>query len=231
MSTATMTHDTAHQRFKNSFWSYVWAATAFSALAHFALLSRLEFGNIADYSYDGRELEQVVLEDQTIYEIPPPPKQIARPAVPVISSNVDISTDITIGEVRFDEYVLDAPPPPPTIVAVEHSDQPSFTPYEIRPTLKNARQVQDALLSYYPPTFKAAGIGGITTLWIYIDESGAVQNTKVVASSGFPELDAVAERVMREAAAFSPAFNRDMKVPVWIQMPVEFEARVQRTAG
>ena len=173
----------------------------------------------------------MALEDQSVYEIPPPPEQIARPAVPVMSTNVDISTDITIGEVQFDDFVLDAPPPPPTIAAVEHSDQPSFTPYEIRPKLLNGRQVQDALLSYYPPTFKAAGIGGITTLWIFIDESGAVKNTKVVESSGFTELDAVAERVMREAANFSPAYNRDTKVPVWIQMPVEFEARVMRSAG
>lgn len=231
MSTATMTRATAHERFKNSFWSYVWAATAFSALAHFALLDRLEFGNVPDYSYGGEEMEQIALEDQSTYEIPPPPAQIARPAVPVISTNVDISTDITIGEVRFDDFVLDAPAPPPTIVAVEHSDQPSFTPYEIRPTLVNGRDVQDALLKHYPPTYKSAGIGGVTTLWIYIDETGDVKNTKVVASSGFAELDAVAERVMREAARFSPAYNRDMKVPVWIQMPVTFEARVVRTAG
>lgn len=231
MTTATIAHRTAHERFKNSFWSYVWAATAFSALAHFALLNQLEFGNVPDYSYGGQALEQVALEDQATYEIPPPPEQIARPAVPVISSDVSISTDITIGEVRFDEFVLDAPPPPPTIVAVEHSDQPSFTPYEIRPTLVNDRDVQEALLRYYPPTFKSAGIGGITTLWIFIDENGAVKNTKVVESSGFRELDAVAERVMREAAHFSPAYNRDMKVPVWIQMPVTFEARTLKTAG
>ena len=58
-----------------------------------------------------------------------------------------------------------------------------------------------------------------------------MRNTRVVSSSGFTELDQVAERVMSEAARFSPAYNRDTRVPVWIQMPVTFEARTMKAAG
>ncbi|HUE95005.1 MAG TPA: energy transducer TonB [Longimicrobiaceae bacterium] len=231
MATATRPRRTANDRFKASFWSYVWAASTLSALAHFALLHSAEFGGLPDYSYRATELEQVELHEQADFEIPPPPEQIARPAVPVLSTDVNISSDITIAEVDFNEFAVAEVPPPPAVFQASQGDEPAFTPYEIRPTLLNGRQLQEVLLTYYPPAYKTAGIGGITVLWIYIDAAGQVQSTKVVTSSGYAELDAVAERVVREAAKFSPAYNRDVKVPVWIQMPVTFEARTVRSTG
>lgn len=233
MATAIGPRLTAHDRLKASFWSYVWAATAFSAIVHFLVISQLRIGNVADYSYETTELQQIEVLEEAIYEIPPPPERIARPAVPVLSTNVSLSTDITIGEVNFDDFARNAPPPPPPteIVAVDHSDQPAFTPYEIQPRLLNGRVIQARLLENYPAAHKRAGIGGVTTLWIYIDEDGQVRNTKVVESSGFPELDEVAQQVMYDDAEFTPAYNRDLRVPVWIQMPVTFEAKMLKSAG
>jgi len=34
----------------------------------------------------------------------------------------------------------------------------------------------------------------------------------------------VAERLLRDRAHFTPAYNRDQRVPVWIQIPVEFSS-------
>ena len=74
----------------------------------------------------------------------------------------------------------------------------------------------------YPTMLKDAGITGTTTLWVFINEQGDVQQTRIFESSGYDQLDQVAEQVMREVADFSPAQNRDQNVPVWIQIPVTF---------
>ena len=224
---------TAHEQFKSNFWMYVSAAMVVSVLAHYAVLSRADFANLPDYSVNSDVLEEIALEDheRREFQVPPAPERIGRPAVPIMSTNVELSDDITIGEIDFDEIpVKVAPPSAPAALAAVQSDQPNFTPYEIRPALLNGDQVQRELLGLYPSKLRMAGIGGVTTLWIFIDETGAVRNTKIVASSGVPELDVVAQEVMSRGR-FSPAFNRDRAVPVWIQMPVTFETERVREAG
>lgn len=217
---------TAHDRLKASFWPYVSAAVVFSAGVHFLVLSTVRIGNVADYSYGGVALEQVELVEQKRFEVPPPPERIARPAIPVLSTRVDISSDITIGEVDFNQVttILAAAPALPEFVVDEENEEPAFTPYEIRPKLLNAPDVQKALLASYPLRFQQAGVEGVAQLWIYIDEEGRVQRTRIYTSTGYEELDAIAQEVVDGTARFSPAFNRDVKVPVWIQMPVTFQA-------
>jgi TonB family protein len=106
-----------------------------------------------------------------------------------------------------------------------------FTPYEVRPTLRNSGEIQKALLDRYPQRLKDTGIGGVAVIWIYIDREGKVTSTKIVKTSGSPDLDGVALQVMEELGEFSPAYNRDLAIPVWIQMPITFEATVAKYAG
>lgn len=213
-----------YARLKASYYPILFASVAASAGAHFAIFSTASFDAFGDYGiHSDPALEQVQIESR--FDLPPPPEQIARPAIPVLSTRLDISEDITIGSVLLADNPVELLPPPTTEVETDVSDQPTFTPYEIKPELKNAAEVLRELQRLYPAMLKEAGIGGTVTLWVFIDESGTVRNTRVVTTSEYPELDAVAEQVVRVAARFSPAFNRDMRVPVWIQIPVGFEAR------
>lgn len=226
---ATVLHSSglnAHERLKSSFWTYVSAGITVSAVAHFLVLANVRVAITDDYAIHGTgELEQVELMPPEI-EIPPPPQAISRPAVPVIATRLDIPEDITIAEIVFSDIPVESPPPPPRQQDVTTSDSPTFTPFEVRPRLLNGTELQRLLLARYPQMLKNAGIGGETLLWIYIDANGQVMNTEVVATSGYQELDEVAQEVMRDGAKFSPALNRDIRVPVWIQMPVAFEARM-----
>lgn len=226
MATATtFAPRTANDRLKASFLPYLAGAITISAAIHFLALSRINVGEVADYTmYRAGELEQVILH-QPEFEIPRPPEQIARPAIPMISADVNISEEITIAEIIFYETAAEGPPPPPVIQEIELSEEPAFTPFEVRPMLRNLPEFQKKLLDLYPLMLKQAGVGGIAVLWIFIDEEGTVQNTRIVESSGYPELDAVAEEAVRSTAKFTPALNRDIAVPVWIQMPITFEAR------
>ena len=101
-------------------------------------------------------------------------------------------------------------------------EQPTFTPYEVEPEVRNVREIQQALQEEYPALLRDAGIGGVVIVWFYIDEEGEVRNTVVNQSSGHQALDAAAERVAHQFR-FSPALNRDQPVPVWVQIPIRFQ--------
>lgn len=101
---------------------------------------------------------------------------------------------------------------------------PHFTPYTVKPRLRNSAEVSRALQREYPPLLRDAGIGGTTVLWFNIGDDGTVVRTMVNNPSGHDELDEAAVRVagMME---FTPAQNRDESVAVWVLIPLTFSAK------
>jgi TonB family protein len=212
---------TAHDRLKRSFVTYVSAAVIVSVAAHFAVLRLATINALPDLrgSY-GAPIEQLALEQPV--DIPPPPEAVPRPAVPVLSTRLDIDSEITIASVTFRDNPISSLPVPTLPEVADIAEQPRFTPYEVRPEMRNALEVQRALEQRYPRHYRTAGIGGRSLLWVFIDEAGLVRRTRVVESSGYDDLDQIAMEVMQEIAKFTPAYNRDVRVPVWIQVPVTF---------
>ncbi len=219
---APYTHLTANDRLKNSFNNWFWGAVALAALIHFAVIAFFPDMEAADYGIVSAELEAIELPPEV--EIPPPPEQIQRPAVPVIATDIQIQEDITIPETTFRDSPVTDLPPPPTAGSVDVSAAPTFTPYEVAPEMTNRTQFQRILMQRYPPTLRDAGIGGTVRVWVFIDEQGGVRNVRVVESSGYPALDQAAVEVMNEAR-FRPALNRDQRVAVWVQFPVTFQVQ------
>jgi protein TonB len=101
---------------------------------------------------------------------------------------------------------------------------PTFTPFTVAPELKNTAEVQRVLMRTYPPLLRDAGIGGTVLLWFLIDETGKVVKTQVKESSGHAPLDEAATKVAT-VMQFSPAINRDRKVPVWVAIPILFTTK------
>jgi protein TonB len=101
------------------------------------------------------------------------------------------------------------------------SAAPAFTPYTVAPELRNRSEVARLLERLYPPLIRDAGIGGTVMMWVFIDQHGAVRKVQVKESSGLLPLDSAAVRVSTQMK-FSPAQNRDIKVPVWVALPVKF---------
>lgn len=104
------------------------------------------------------------------------------------------------------------------------SAAPTFTPYTVSPDLRNRDEVGRALEREYPPLLRDAGLGGRVNVWLFINEEGIVQNTRVNESSGHPSLDEAALKVAN-VMRFSPALNRDKRVPVWVSIPITFQVR------
>jgi len=193
-----------------------------ATLAHFCLFSLWPEMTAADVSFDSSELEAIELPPEI--EIPPPPEAITRPATPVIAT-VDIDEDITIAPTTFEENpVEELPPPPDEVTQTDISAAPTFTPFTVRPDIKNPDEVARALEREYPPLLRDAGIGGTVDVHFFIDEEGRVQRTLVNRSSGHPALDNAAIAVAN-IMEFTPALNRDRRVAVWVSLPITFQSR------
>jgi protein TonB len=193
-----------------------------ATVAHFALVNLWPELTAQDMGIDSGELLVVELPPEVV--IPPEPEAISRPAAPVMSA-VDIDENVTIPLTTFEENPPERlPPPPDSIVARGISDTPTFTPFTVRPSMKNREEFQRALMREYPPLLRDAGIGGTVEIWFQIDEEGVVRQTLVRESSGHAALDQAALDVAR-VAEFTPALNRDKRVPVWISLPITFTTK------
>ncbi|CAN5658802.1 MAG: energy transducer TonB [Gemmatimonadetes bacterium] len=211
----------ANDRLKNSFDPWLFGSIGAAVVLHFLAIVLFPQMSVADMSFRTDPIRQMEIPPEV--RVPPPPEQIQRPQVPVMSANLLLDEDLTIAPVTFGENPVTALAPP-VGRGVDVSDGPKFTPYEVKPELRDRAGFQRLLERRYPPMQREAGIGGTVVLWVYIDEQGRVQDTRVTQGSGDAQLDDAARAVMAEAR-FTPALNRDHHVPVWIQLPVTFQVR------
>lgn len=213
--------DTANDRFKRSFNNWFWGSMVAATMLHFVVIFFWPTMTAADVSISSEEMSAIELPPEI--EIPPPPQAIQRPATPVITDAV-LDEDITISPTTFEDNPPEDLPPPPEEGGTDLSAAPTFTPFTVRPEIRNMAAVQRALEREYPSLLRDAGIGGTVTVWFFISEEGRVQQTQVNESSGHRALDDAAIQVA-EVFEFSPALNRDQRVPVWIALPITFQTR------
>jgi TonB family protein len=214
-------HETENDRFKRSFASWFWGSMIAATVLHFAVFQFWPTLTAEDVSFSSEDLETIELPPEI--EIPPPPKRIARPAVPVVAT-AEIEEDITIAPTTFEDNPVEDLPPPPSEREHDISSAPVFTPMTVRPEIKNVNEVIRAMEREYPAILRDAGIGGRVVVWFFIDENGTVRDTRISQTSGHTGLDEAAIKVA-DVYRFTPALNRDKKVQVWVQFPITFEVR------
>jgi TonB family protein len=76
----------------------------------------------------------------------------------------------------------------------------------------------------YPEIARKAGIEGRVILYILIDESGQVRDTRVVQSLGQAGCDEAAIEAVK-SVRWKPAMQRDKPVKVWVAIPVIFRLK------
>lgn len=212
--------ETANDRFKRGFNNWFWAGLILATGAHALVFAVSPQFGVEDIGVNPDEVLVVTIPDEI--EIPPPPTDIARPPTPVIAA-VDFDADLTIPLTTFDANPAETlPPPPGDQDRGDLAAAPTFTPMTIQPELVNHREIARVLIENYPPLLRDAGIGGTAHVWFFIDETGHVQRTLIDESSGFLVFDQAALRVA-DRMRFTPAYNRDRPVPVWVSIAVVFE--------
>ena len=213
--------ETANERLKRNFNSRFWGSMIVATVMHFVTFAFWPELTAEDFSFEDMELEAIELPPEI--EIPPPPQQIARPATPIIAT-ADIDEDITIAPTTFEDNPVEDLPPPPEEITTDLAAAPTFTPFTVAPSILNRNDVVRAMEREYPPLLRDAGIGGTVLIYFFIDENGRVQDRRVNESSGHQSLDEAALAVS-EIYRFTPALNRDKKVPVWVSFPITFQVR------
>jgi len=210
---------TANDRLKERFDSTLWVAMIIATVVHAGVLAFWPNLQASDVTFTMDELTAIELPPEI--EIPPPPEQIQRPANPVVT-DAQIDEDITIAPTTFEDNPVTDLPPPPTQTAIDLSDQPAFTPWEVAPEIRNRAEFQRLLEREYPPMLRDARVRGTVVLHFFIDADGVVGNAQLSESSGHSQLDNAALRVAPNIE-FTPALNRGEPVAVWVELGITFE--------
>ncbi len=214
-------HETGNDRFKRGFNRWFWISLTLATLLHAGLFFASPTFAIDSHGVSGAVTMAMEIPDRI--DIPERPPEIQRPARPVMT---DAATDeeLTIPPTTFDDNPVDRLPPPPGRDQGDLGDVRQFTPFTIRPELQNPTEVARALERHYPPMLREAGLGGTVNVWFFIDDDGRVLKTQLKASSGYDAFDQAALQVA-SMMRFSPAWNRDQKVPVWVSFNVTFQVQ------
>ena len=210
---------TANDRFKQSSRSSFWISLIVATVLHVIIFAG---SPVVALEVDPRDEDPVVTVNvPDDVRLPEPPPPIRPPVAPVISTDAPLET--TIDPYDPDDWKERPLDPPP---ATSDADRvgPIITPMEVAPRLLNGNEVQRALTRHYPPLLRDAGVGGVVSVWFHIDERGRVMETRIHRSSGYDDLDEAA-LLVAERMEFSPASNRDVRVPVWVSLEILFEVR------
>lgn len=210
---------TASDRLKRSFGARVWGGVIVATLLHLVVFAAWPSMEAAGRSAPGSDPTLIDLPPDV--SIPDAPPEVARPAHPVLASDVEL-LDSTIPPNRWHDVPPEALPPPRDSSSPGSASDIAWVPWTVPPRLLNPEEVERALLRAYPTVLRDAGIGGSPVLFIRIDQRGAIEEVRVGESSGHESLDRAALQVA-DRMRFSPAQNRDQVVAVWLRLPVTFQ--------
>ncbi len=160
----------------------------------------------------------------------PAPDLSARPLtqedVSGIGKEGDVIGTVDVTDTRAPTGHTEPAPPTPEPAPVEPTPEPASdepmaeSAVDVRPSLRNADDVQRALVRAYPPSLREAGVTGETVLQFVIDENGRVEAGSVeIVSSSNAEFAAAARRIV-STMRFSPAKSGGRTVRVATTLPV-----------
>lgn len=210
---------TANERLKSRFEGTLGASLIGAALLHLLVFQLSPTFQVADWR--SATDEPVHLEPLPDFPLPAPPPTMDRPVVPVIGSDVEVTT--TVDFPTWDQVSAEPPPPPP-VQTRGPSTNSAFVVVSVMPVLLDPDGFQRELMRVYPPSLRNAGIGGVVTLMLEVAIDGSVSRATVGTSSGYPLLDDAALK-LAPGMRFRPAMNRDQAVSVLVSIPVEFRVR------
>jgi protein TonB len=214
--------EAANDRIKRDFPAWFWSSVIAASVFHVAVIGLAPTLQADDVGFSMDSMMAIEMPPEV--EIPPPPEAIHRPANPVVSQT-QIDLNVTISEMDFESTLPpNLPSAPVGQTPVDISANPTITPYEVRPEVRNPDAVIAALGREYPPSLKDERIGGTVIMHMFITETGTVERCLVATTSGYALLDAAGEKVC-SVFNFVPAQNMGRAVPVWVQIPITFNAR------
>lgn len=207
MAVATLTANTI---FKRNYRKYIRNALLGAVVVHFLVFFLSPPFTFKPYRLEEEQFEVVELPEDI--DIPPPPKEIALPQVPVeAASDDEAEEEEEIAPTTF-ENIEDMPPPPPsqssnTEVFLAFDEPPSLMHYEV---------------PKYPELAREAGIEGTVAVKVLVDEQGKVIDARVLSSDVTPAMEMAALQAARKCR-FKPAKQRTIPVKAYVMIPFVFQ--------
>jgi protein TonB len=201
----------ANFEFKSKYLRVVEIALLIAGAIHVIAFLTVPPYKMKPYQLRERKMQMIEVPDDIV--VPPPPKEIERPALPTeVEISEDASMDETIMETDFNPFA------PPEINQDSGTDASAFYAFDTKP------EPIKTVAPTYPELARAAGAEGLVWIEVTIDENGRVIAARVVSSTTIQSLGDAA----REAAMgwlFTPAKQRDTPVKCRISIPFEFSLR------
>ena len=197
-------------RFKKGYNKYLRNALFGAILVHFLLFYFTPQFEFKPYVLREEFFEAIDLPEQ--FDIPPPPQEIAQPAIPIeAAEGEEVDEEADIAPTTFDRIdELPPPPPPPSEQAQD------FYAFDEPPQL--IRFVSPR----YPELAKQAGIEGTVLIRVLVGEDGKVQRASVIQSDVTPAMEKAAIAAAKKFL-FKPAKQRTVPVRASMAIPIRFK--------
>ena len=160
------------------------------------------------------EIETIDIPETEQIELPEPP---ARPSIPIASDEEFSDEDYDEFESDFDDWEdWDAPPPP------DEGGDSEFVAYDKAPLSKSGKSIFDYL--EYPKLAIEMKLEGKVFIKFFVDKKGRVRQNSIQMIRGNPVFEEAAVTAVSKSE-WKPAMQRDMKVGVWMTVPVNFKLK------
>ena len=213
-ASGSIIHRSANFLFKQKYGKYFGMMLLISLICHLAFILGMPAINPEISVQQETSMEAVDLPPEVV--IPPPPQPLAKPSIPQMAEE-EIDEDITIEETT--------PPPPDLIpempvVQEEEKAEEFLLVSEVRPKFKTSPP-QPKMPAY----IARARVDVTTVIEFFVTKTGDVDpQTKIVTSSGYPELDEIAVDWAKKIKFF-PALNRGEPVAVRVRIPIKWKSK------
>ncbi len=212
--TAATLSNSANFLFKQKYGKFFGMAVLISIVSHIVFILGMPAINAEINVQQESSMEAIDLPPEVV--IPPPPQPLAKPSIPQMADE-EMDEDITIDETT--------PPPPDLIpempsVGQEEKAEEFLMVSEVRPKFKVPLPPKPKMPSY----IARARVDVTTMIEFFVTKTGDVDpRTKIVTSSGYPELDEIAVSWARKIK-FHPALNRGEPVAVRVRVSVSWQS-------
>jgi protein TonB len=202
---------TAHVKFKAGYARYMRNAFLIAVAGHVLMVALTPKITYKPFVLREQYLEAVELP--TSFELPPPPKEVAAPVVPIEAAEGE-EADADAGDIAPTSFnnldALPPPPPPPSEAAQE------FYAFDEPPVLTKFVNPK------YPDLARQAGIEGTVLLNVLVGDDGKVQQVSVIQSDVTPAMEKAAMEAAKQFL-FKPAKQRTVPVKARVAIPIRFK--------
>lgn len=198
----------ANKAFKAQYPRYLRNAIWAAIFVHFCIFTLSPPFTFKPYKLKEEQFEVVDVPDNI--EIPPPPKEIAMPQVPVEAADDEDADTEDLPETTFEDFEDMPPPPPPG-----GGDSGMFLAFDEPPTLKYFES------PVYPDLAREAGIEGTVRVKVLVGEDGKVISVSLVTSDVTPAMEKAALTAAKKCL-FNPAKQRTTPVKAHVMIPFHF---------